>query len=104
MVQTEFLQPSKVDDHEPGAMTVDRRGGQASREGCPASDSPLIDVGCVAALLSCSTKHVRRMADAGRCPAPIRLGGLVRWNRKVVQDWIAAGCPPVRTVRLSARR
>jgi excisionase family DNA binding protein len=67
-------------------------------------ESPLIDVNQFASLLSCSTKHVRRMADAGRCPPPIRLGSLIRWNRKVVDEWISAGCPPVRQVRLGGRR
>lgn len=67
------------------------------------SAPPLIDVNEVAAKLSCSTKHVRRMADAGRCPPPIRLGSLQRWNRKVIDDWIAAGCPAVRHVRSAAR-
>ncbi|MCE9629458.1 MAG: helix-turn-helix domain-containing protein [Planctomycetia bacterium] len=61
--------------------------------------SPLIDVNEFASKLACSTKHVRRMADNGRCPPPIRLGGLRRWNRKAVDDWIAAGCPVVRHVR-----
>lgn len=67
-------------------------------------EPPLIDVNDFAALLSCSVKHVRRMADAGRCPPPIRLGTLQRWNRKVVDDWIAAGCPQVRLVRVSRRK
>jgi predicted DNA-binding transcriptional regulator AlpA len=68
------------------------------------TESPLIDVNDFAALLSCSAKHVRRMADAGRCPPPIRLGALMRWNRKVVDEWITAGCPPVRHTRIGGRR
>lgn len=64
---------------------------------------PLIDVNEFAARLACSAKHVRRMADAGRCPPPIRLGRLLRWDRHVVDDWVAAGCPVVRQVRLSRR-
>lgn len=76
------------------------QGTPGSIKGAVASASPLIDVNGLAALLSCSTKHVRRMADGGRCPPPIRLGSLLRWNRKVVDDWIAAGCPQVRRVRM----
>ena len=52
----------------------------------------LIDVGHVAALLGCSTKHVFRLVDQGAMPAPVKLGGLVRWNRKSVLDWIESGC------------
>ena len=70
----------------------------------PAAEKPLIDVKEFAAKLGCSLKHIRRMADAGRCPPPIQLGGLRRWNRHVVDDWIAAGCPVVRHVRIGGRK
>jgi len=61
---------------------------------------PLIDVAEFAAKLGVSPQHIRRMSDAGRCPPPIRLGRLVRWGRKIVDDWIATGCPVVRQPRL----
>jgi len=53
----------------------------------------LLDVRRVAALLDCSTRHVYRLADAGRMPRPVRLGSLVRWRRAELEEWIAAGCP-----------
>jgi excisionase family DNA binding protein len=56
----------------------------------------LIDVRALAALLDCSTRHVFRLADAGRLPAPLRLGCLVRWRRAEVEQWIADGCPATR--------
>tara|TARA_Y100000310_G_scaffold308193_1_gene351048 strand:- start:1791 stop:2048 length:258 start_codon:yes stop_codon:yes gene_type:complete len=43
--------------------------------------------------LGCSSRHVRRLADAGRMPRPIKLGSLVRWPRSVIEQWIADGCP-----------
>jgi excisionase family DNA binding protein len=58
--------------------------------------APLLDVRAVAEWLNCSTRHVYRLADARRMPAPVRLGALVRWNRKAIEDWLAAGCKPVR--------
>jgi excisionase family DNA binding protein len=64
----------------------------------PPADTPvaaLLDVRAVAALLDCSTRHVYRLADGGRMPAPIRLGALVRWRRQELLDWLAAGCPRV---------
>ena len=58
--------------------------------------SELLDVGAVAQLLGVSARHVYRLTDAGHMPKPVRLGRLVRWPRKSVLDWIAAGCPAVR--------
>lgn len=73
--------------------TVERIGGP---ERAPAE---LLDVRGVAAFLNCSPRHVYRLSDAGRMPSPLRLGTLVRWSRKTVADWIAAGCPSVRSAR-----
>jgi excisionase family DNA binding protein len=63
----------------------------------------LLDVCAVADMLGASPRHVYRLADAGRLPAPIKLGALVRWPRRIVLDWIAAGCPAVRTVGRAGR-
>jgi excisionase family DNA binding protein len=54
----------------------------------------LLDVRAVAQLLDCSARHVYRLADAGRMPAPVRLGALVRWRRQDIEDWLAGGCRP----------
>jgi excisionase family DNA binding protein len=56
----------------------------------------LLDVRAVAALLDCSTRHVYRLSDAGRMPAPVRVGALVRWRRADIDAWLAAGCPATR--------
>lgn len=53
----------------------------------------LLDVRAIASLLGRSTRHVYRLANTGRMPAPVKLGALVRWPRGVVEDWISAGCP-----------
>lgn len=56
----------------------------------------LINVAEVAEMLGgCSKRHVMRLANAGKMPAPVRLGGLVRWNRAEIETWIADGCEPV---------
>jgi len=49
----------------------------------------------VAELLKCSDRHVTNLRKEGRMPPCIKLGTLVRWSRKVIEDWIAEGCPPV---------
>jgi len=56
----------------------------------------LLAVGAVAAMLACSARHVYRLADAGRMPPPVKLGALVRWPRRAVEQWLADGCPAVR--------
>ena len=37
-----------------------------------------------------------RYVSSGRAPAPVRLGGAVRWRRSELAEWIAAGCPRCR--------
>lgn len=44
----------------------------------------------------CSTRHVRRLADSGRIPRPIKLGSLLRWSANQIESWEADGCPNVR--------
>jgi excisionase family DNA binding protein len=59
----------------------------------------LVDADDVAKTLNCSRRTVRRLADSGRMPAPIRLGRLLRWDRRALLEWIAAGCPSCRSGR-----
>ena len=61
------------------------------------------DVNIVAGKLSCSTRHTYRLADAGKMPAKLHLGGLVRWDLEEIDRWIADGCPSVRQLKRSAR-
>ena len=61
----------------------------------------LLDVRAVAKMLDCSVRHVYRLSDAGRMPAPVRLGTLVRWKATgsgSIGEWLDAGCPSVRKV------
>lgn len=69
----------------------------------PVDAGGLVDVRTVATLCGCSTRHIRRLTDAGRMPAPVRLGSLIRWRRSDVEAWIADGCRPVRTATANAR-
>ena len=47
----------------------------------------------VAALLGISRVHVWKLASTGRLPKPVRLGRAVRWDRKNLEAWLAAGAP-----------
>jgi excisionase family DNA binding protein len=56
-------------------------------------DGGLYTVGDIAALLQASERHVWRLHDAGKMPRCVRLGRLVRWPKKLIDDWIASECP-----------
>ncbi len=56
-------------------------------------DAVLLTVQQVAKLINCSTRHVRRLADRGAMPHPVRIGTLIRWRRDEIERWVAAGCP-----------
>lgn len=58
----------------------------------------LLHVGQVAELLGCSARHVYRLADAGRMPAPVRVGALIRWPLTAIETWVEDGCPSCRKV------
>jgi predicted DNA-binding transcriptional regulator AlpA len=60
------------------------------------ADAALLDVRAVSRILGCSPRHVYRLSDGGRMPPPVKLGALVRWPRRLIEDWIASGCPTAR--------
>lgn len=84
----------------------DDRGGDGIVH---ADTAALLDVRAVAALLSCSTRTVRRMADCGQMPRPVRISKLVRWRAETgdpltgLRDWLSSGCPSCRTDRRAGR-
>jgi excisionase family DNA binding protein len=63
----------------------------------------LLDVNAVAEMLTCSPRHVYRLSDCGEMPRPVKVGRLVRWRRKELEDWIADGCPRVVPLRRPRR-
>ncbi|MCC6238755.1 MAG: helix-turn-helix domain-containing protein [Phycisphaerales bacterium] len=84
-------------------MTETLTNATGERIAGPTQPAELLPVRAVAEMIGASPRHVYRLSDAGRMPAPIKLGALVRWPRRVVLDWIAAGCPAVRTVGRTGR-
>lgn len=50
----------------------------------------------VAELLGVSRAHVWRMLKRGQLPTPARLGRLSRWDRRIIETWLAAGAPAAR--------
>ncbi|MGC9261863.1 MAG: hypothetical protein ACP5I8_17530, partial [Phycisphaerae bacterium] len=51
--------------------------------------------GSRSALNISAPRNVRRLADDGKMPPPLKLGALRKWPRDVVASWIASGCPKV---------
>jgi len=49
------------------------------------------------ALLNLSKRQVFRLNACGKIPAPIRIGGSVRWLASDIEDWLATGAPDRRT-------
>lgn len=43
--------------------------------------------------LSLSKRQVFRLNSCGKIPAPIRIGGAVRWDADEISRWLAAGAP-----------
>ncbi len=64
----------------------------------------MMSVDDVAMEVGCCTRSVRRWADSGRMPKPIKLGSLIRWPRTVIEQWIAEGCPNVHHASQGATR
>jgi len=48
-------------------------------------------------LLSLSKRQIFRLNGCGKIPAPIRIGGSVRWSAAEIDDWLTAGAPDRRT-------
>jgi len=68
------------------------------------SDRLLLSANQVAELLGVSVRTLWRLLSAGKLPAPVRLGGSVRWRNADIRQWIDEGCPPpVRTPATSYR-
>jgi len=56
----------------------------------------LLDASEVAVRISVSRRTVWLWKDAGRIPAPIRVGKLCRWRLSDITRWIEEGCPSCR--------
>ena len=48
-------------------------------------------------LLDLSKRQIFRLNSCGKIPAPVRIGGAVRWEVQTISDWISMGCPDRKT-------
>ena len=49
------------------------------------------------ARLSLSKRQVFRLNSCGKIPAPIRIGGSIRWAESTIARWLKAGAPDRKT-------
>jgi predicted DNA-binding transcriptional regulator AlpA len=47
--------------------------------------------------LNLSKRQIFRLNSCGKLPAPIRIGGSVRWAESTIAKWLAAGAPDRKT-------
>ena len=47
----------------------------------------------IASLLKVSERQIWRLNDRGDLPGCIRLGRVVRWSARAIDQWIGSGCP-----------
>jgi predicted DNA-binding transcriptional regulator AlpA len=54
---------------------------------------PLLTIKQISGLLNISLRQAYRLRDENVLPSPIRLGRCVRWDVRVIERWVAHGCP-----------
>ena len=64
------------------------RDFEMNKRPTPFGTAALVDAEEIAQFLGCSPKHVRRMADSGQFPKPVKVGRLKRWPREAIEEWI----------------
>jgi len=57
----------------------------------------LLTAQAVGEMLSLSKRQIFRLNSCGKIPAPIRIGGSVRWSENTIVEWLAAGAPDRKT-------
>lgn len=53
----------------------------------------LLTAKIVGEMLSLSKRQIFRLNSSGKLPAPIHIGGSVRWAESTIADWLKAGAP-----------
>lgn len=86
-----------------GQGTNFRRAFEMAEPETQLASARLMTVEAVASMLAISTRHVYRLADSGRMPRPVKLGGANRWNRDTLEAWINDGCPEVHAAKRTRR-
>ncbi|GAF69799.1 unnamed protein product [marine sediment metagenome] len=59
--------------------------------------SQLLSAKTFGQMLALSKRQIFRLNSCGKIPAPIRIGGSVRWIEQEITNWLAAGAPDRKT-------
>lgn len=57
----------------------------------------LLSAEAVGKMLSLSRRQIFRLNSCGKIPAPIKIGGAVRWSAEEISAWLAASAPDRQT-------
>jgi len=57
----------------------------------------LLSAKALARMLCLSKRSIFRLNSSGKIPAPLRVGGAVRWSAEECAEWLAAGAPDRKT-------
>jgi len=57
----------------------------------------LLSAKALAKMLSLSKRQIFRLNSGAKIPAPVRIGGAVRWSAQEISAWLAAGAKDRRT-------
>ena len=63
----------------------------------PTGERLLVGIDNLAWCMDISPTSIRRWAARGEMPAPLKIGGAIRWDVRKIRDWIDSGCPHIRT-------
>ena len=61
----------------------------------PPRTKMLLSVKEVCQALDIGRSTLYRLKSSGKVPNPVRIGGSLKWRKAELEDWIAAGCPPM---------
>jgi len=53
----------------------------------------LLTANALGQMLGLSRRQIFRLNSCGKIPAPIRIGGAVRWSAQEIANWLEAGAP-----------
>jgi len=53
----------------------------------------LLNASTVGEMLSLSKRQIFRLKSCGKIPAPVKIGGSVRWIESEINQWIQVGAP-----------
>ena len=58
------------------------------------TDKLLLTANELAAMLGVNRSTIWTWHSSGKIPMPIQIGGITRWRKDEIQQWLDAGAPP----------